>query len=262
MRRTICTLIPALALVLLTFLPAQAQERVQARGWAKSSYGRIIFDWPRPVEHQAKVAKGQLTVSFQRSMQTDLRGVVSGLGGYLKGARLSPDGKTATFDLAGNFNMETFVSGSSVVVDLRRNGGAQAPAQSPAAAAAPAMAAPSVTPVTGSAANRVQVDVSERPGYTRIVLDVKDKNGASAAAPMASESSTGEINNVPGMVGTFVAVNGGIPLITEDTGQPAEAVTYQGSYSPLTHYDPNATGLPRNLLLYDRPNLRKGVNGG
>lgn len=258
MRQIIRTIISALVLCLLAVLPAQAQESVQTRGWSKSSYGRIVFDWPRPVEHKAKVGGGKLTVSFERSMKTDLRGVVSGLGGYLTGARLSPDGKTATFDLAGNFDMETFVSGSSIVVDLRRYGGAQAPVSAPAqvsSSESSPTAAPTAVPVTGNAADRVQVDVSERPGYTRIVLDVKDKSGEQAVA----ESPVDDVNTVPGMVGTYVAVNGGIPLVTEDAA--ATPVTYQGSYSPLTHYDPNATGKPRNLLLYDRPGVRKNLGG-
>ena len=84
-------------------------------------------------------------------------------------------------------------------------------------------------------------------------------------------SPTGEVVAVPAMVGTTVAVvpeESRIPLVTEEGAGAAtvsaaggsadgaaadgRVVPIQGSYTPLTHYDPTATGLPRDLLLYDR----------
>lgn len=325
-------LVPVCAILFLAALPAQAQERVQARGWAKSSYGRIVFDWPRPVQHTAKIEGNQLTVAFERPMRTDLSAVVRGLAEYLTGARMSADGRTAIFALAGNYKLDSFTSGASVILDLRRTG-----------ATAQRTARP-------SAAEGLQVRVGHHPGFTRlvfdwgdpvdytigrtgrsvsmrfdragaidthsldmalpkpafgspvsrvsggdlvvdltvparsyirhfrdggkIVLDVQDEGGdfggmiagdAVGGRMMETISPTGEVVAVPAMVGSTVAVapSGQIPLVTEEVGDvPTQPVPYQGSYTPLTHYDPNATGLPRNLLLYDRRSRPRSVDGG
>ena len=81
--------------------------------------------------------------------------------------------------------------------------------------------------------------------------------GATAGAMMQTISPTGEVLVVPAMVGSHVAVSpeSEIPLITE------EGEAFQGAHSPLTHYDPNATGRPRDLLLYDRRASPKSLNG-
>ncbi|UCH73571.1 MAG: hypothetical protein JSU82_14705 [Rhodospirillales bacterium] len=314
-------------------MTAAAQEIVQARGWAKASYGRIVFDWPRPVEHKATVRGSRLVVEFDRPMRTSLNSVVRGLQDYVTGAQVSDDGMTATFGLAGTFKVDSFVSGTSVVVDLRRAG---ATAQR----------------LSGqSGAQGLQVRVGQHPGFTRLVFDWADsvdytvqRRGAAVSlrfdrpgaidlqildkalpkpafgspsartvggdlvvdlvvpdqsyirhfrdrgkvvldvlnvggdfggliagdavgGPMMEMiSPSGEVLTVPAMVGSRVAVapGGRIPLITEDVGNvPAQAVPYQGSYTPLPHYDPNASGQPRSLLRRTKPSGgRATVNGG
>jgi hypothetical protein len=99
----------------------------------------------------------------------------------------------------------------------------------------------------------------------KIVLDVQEEGGdfgnmmigATSGTMMETISPNGDVLVVPAMVGSHVAVSsdGNIPLVTE------EGDGFQGAYSPLTHYDPNATGKPRNLLLYDRKSRPKPLNG-
>lgn len=308
-------------------VPAKAQEAVQARGWAKATYGRIIFDWQKPVEYSAEIEGRELVVKFGRSMRGDLTRVVGNLSGYVTSAELAGNGKEARFGLAGNFELASFATGSSVVVDLRRTSGA---------AATPVQATrPSATGKGG-----LQVDVGRHPGFTRlvfnwpskvdysiardgravsmrfdgyadldvealdenlpkpafgtprvsrsggdlvvnltipelsyirhfredgkIVLDVQEEGGdfgnmlfgATDGPIMETISPNGEVLVVPAQVGSHVAVApDAIPLVTE------EGDGFQGSYSPLTHYDPNASGRPTNLLLYDqKPRLPKLLN--
>ncbi len=310
----------------------QAQEVVQARGWVKSSYGRIVFDWPRPVQHKATIRGNQLMVEFDRPMRTDLNSVLGALGDYLTGARVSSDGRTATFSLAGSYKMDSFASGASVIVDLRRTGTtAQQRTRQPGgqglqvqvgqhpgftrlvfdwgdavdyslqrngrsvsmrfdrpgvvdlqsldkALPKPAFGSPNAR----SAGGDLVVDLTVPAGSFirhfrdagKIVLDVQDEGGdfgglvagdAVGGRMMETISPTGEIVAVPAMVGSTVAVapGGRIPLVTEDVRDvPSESVPYQGSYTPLTHYDPNATNRPRSLLLYDKRPGGKNVNGG
>lgn len=308
--------------------PAHSQETVQARGWSKATYGRIIFDWQKPVEYSAEIQDGQLVVEFARPMRGDLERVVKNLGGYVTSAELAGNGKQARFGLAGSFEVASFATGASVVVDLRRSSGAAAaPVRTPAA--------------TASASGGLRVNVGRHPGFTRlvfdwpnktdytiardgrsvalrfdasanidvqaldktlpkpafgtpsasaaggdlvvnltipelsyirhfredakIVLDVQEEGadfgnmlvGATAGATMETISPNGDVVVIPAMVGSHVAVSpDSIPLVTEDGDG------FQGNYSPLTHYDPNASGRPRNLLLYDsKASQPKSLNG-
>ena len=333
MRSAVRMLIPVCAVLLLGMSSVQAQDVVQARGWAKSSYGRIVFDWPRPVRHTATVKGNQLVVQFDRPMRTDLGGVVRVLGDYVTGARLSSDGRTATFSLAGSYKMDSFASGASIIIDLRRTGTtAQQRQRQPVTSGGPqvrvgqhpgftrvvfdwgdpvdytlqrsgrsvsmrfdrsgaidvqvldkALPKPAFgSPTTRSAGGDLVIDLLVPAGsYIRhfrdagkIVLDVQDEGGdfgglvagdAVGGRMMETVSPTGEIVAVPAMVGSTVAVapGGRIPLVTEDVGNvPAEAVPYQGSYTPLTHYDPNASGRPRSLLRYKEQSGGQNVNGG
>jgi hypothetical protein len=310
----------------------QAQEAVQVRGWAKSSYARIVFDWPRPVRHTATIKGNQLVVEFDRPIRTDLNTVVRALGDYLTGVRISNDGRTATFGLAGNYRMDSFASGASVIVDLRRTGAtAQQRTRQPGvqglqlrvgqhpgftrlvfdwgdtvdynlrrngrsvsmrfdrsgtvdlqsldnALPKPAFGSPNARSAGGDLVVDLMVPAGSFIRHFRdagkIVLDVQDEGGdfgglvagdAVGGRMMETISPTGEIVAVPAMVGSTVAVapGGRIPLVTEDVRDvPAESVPYQGSYTPLTHYDPNASDLPRSLLLYDKKSGGRSINGG
>lgn len=332
MRSAARMLIPACAVLLVTMVSAQAQEVVQARGWAKPSYGRIVFDWPRPVQYKARIKGKQLVVEFDRPMRTSLDGVTRALGDYLTGGKVSTDGRTATFGLAGSYKMDSFVSGASVIVDLRRTGtttrqpagksGAQGlqarVGRHPGftrlvfdwgdtvdyslrrdgrsvsirfdragavdlqaldkALPKPAFGSPQARSASGDLVFDLMVPANSYIRHFRdggkIVLDVLDEGGdfgglvagdAVGGRMMETISPTGEIVAVPAMVGSTVAVapGGRIPLVTEDVGDvPAEAVPYQGSYTPLTHYDPNASDRPRSLLLYEKQPGGRNLNGG
>lgn len=315
-------------LLILSFalaLPAAtsyAQETVQARGWPKPSYARIVFDWPRPVEHSARVEGGALVVEFSRPMRVDLRSVVGTLDDYVTGARVAGQGRVARFDLTGDFDVDSFVTGASVVVDLRRKTAAAAPVRRAgnsglkvevgrhpgftrlvfdwpetvdytvardgrsvsmrfdgsgaidiqkldAALPKPAFGTPSTSDASGDLVVNLTVPELSYIRHFRegpkIVLDVQEEGGdfgnmlvgASAGTTMETISPNGEVLVVPAMVGSHVAVapDSNIPLVTE------EGDGFQGEYSPLTHYDPNATGRPRNLLLYDRKTRPQPLNG-
>lgn len=320
-----------LVLVTLPALPAQAAEEVRARGWSNETYGRIIFDWPKRVKYNARIDGATLNVTFDRAMETDLGRVLKYLGGYVSGVQLSEDGKTATFELAGLFDLDTFTSGNSVVVDLRRT---QASSQPPrdtrmaplrvrvghhpgftrlvfdwldpvdysvsrdgqhvrirfeqaatidVAALDAALPKPDFeTPSSRMDGRELVLDLTvPAQSYVRhfrddakIVLDVLQEGGdfggmvateytAGGALPppgsgpmIQTISPSGEVIAVPAMVGTTVAVvpeESRVPLVTEEAPEASpRPVPIQGSYTPLTHYDPNARGLPRNLLLYER----------
>jgi len=313
-----------LAALMFVVFPAEAQENVQARGWSKPTYGRIVFDWEKPVRHSARVEGGSLIVEFSRPMQGDLDRVVKYLGDYVTSAELTQQGKVARFGLTGKFSVDSFATGASVVVDLRREVAAAPTLRKVAAASGglrvnvgrhpgftrlvfdwpdkveytvardgrsvsmrfdrpadvdlqeldaalpkPSFGSPSASSASGNLIVNLTVPQNAYIRHFResskIVLDVQQEGGsfgnmlvgATEGATMQTISPSGEVLVVPAMVGSHVAVSpdNTIPLITE------EGESFQGDYSPLTHYDPNASGRPRNLLLYDRKTGPKSLNG-
>ena len=310
----------ALIAIVSFAIPAQAAEKVRTRAWSDQIYGRIIFDWNAPVKYKARVDSDVLTVSFNRPMEADLNRILKYLGSYVENASLSADGKTATFELAGLFEMDSYASGKSVVIDLRRTqatrkasrGDSMAPIrvrvgrhpgftrlvfdwldpvgytvsrdgrsarvrfENPGSIDVQRLDASLPKPEFGSSASGMDgaqlfLDLTLpensflrhfRTG-AKIVVDIQQGAGdfggmvvAESGGPvMQTISPTGEILAIPAMVGTTIAVAPDrVPLITEDIASvPANvAPTPKDPYDPLAHYNPNARGDPRDLLLYGR----------
>ena len=120
--------------------PATA-EPVVTRAWAHDNFGRIVFDWPRAVEYQATIEERTLTVMFDHQLKTTFWQVRLHLGAYITDVDLSPDGRSVTASLTGDYPLRAFTVRSEsglakIVVDMLADGGAssvlaQAPAHSP-----------------------------------------------------------------------------------------------------------------------------------
>ncbi|MDR3438523.1 tetratricopeptide repeat protein [Telmatospirillum sp.] len=82
-------------------------------------YGRIVFDWDRPVQYSADVVNGELVVRFDRPVKGDFRGLVRPLAKYLRGVSVSSDRQTASFPLVRPIQVKAFVgNNNAVVIDL------------------------------------------------------------------------------------------------------------------------------------------------
>jgi tetratricopeptide (TPR) repeat protein len=126
-------------------------ETVVSRTAEHDGFGRIVFVWPAPVSYDAAIDGGVLRVTFARPPTVSLDAVRRTLSSYVSATRVSPDGRTLEFTLAGNFSLRTFTSEKSVVIDLLA-------AQPAAAGGMPG--GPTVSVKTG-----------DHPGYSRIVFD-------------------------------------------------------------------------------------------
>lgn len=153
--------------VALTVQPAHAApaESVATRGWTHETFGRLVFDWTRPVEYSARLENGRLVVEFDRPAAFAFGRALPHLTGYLKDATVSPDGRRASFALVGPVTLKSFTDGPKVVIDLRH-----LPRESTSAgvaASAPAQAAPAAP----AAAGAVRVRAGEHSGFSRLVFD-------------------------------------------------------------------------------------------
>lgn len=156
--------------------PAQTTAPVQVpvRGGLHEGYGRLVFDWPGNVEYTAAVEDGSLIIRFDRPLRTDISGALANLRSFLAGGSLEPDGRTLSFVLAnGDFGLRSFKIGTSVVLDLLRQGGAETAESAPPPSPLPANAqqpAPASVPAS-PAATDLRVRGADHEGYSRLVFD-------------------------------------------------------------------------------------------
>ncbi len=61
----------------------EAAEPVITRAWAHDGFGRIVFDWTRPVIYEAGIASRNLVVMFDRPLGTTFEQVARHLGDYI-----------------------------------------------------------------------------------------------------------------------------------------------------------------------------------
>lgn len=81
-------------------------------------FARITFEWPRSTLLDTKVEGEQLTVTFDRRANPDLRPVMKELAPYIRKAELLPGGKGVRFTLKQPYRVRSFVSGTVSGVDL------------------------------------------------------------------------------------------------------------------------------------------------
>lgn len=102
----------------LTAAPASAAENVSVRGWAHSEFGRMVFDWSRPVEYEAKITKGKLRIRFARPIDARLDGLRKTLSGFIGPIEKSPDKRVITALVKGQYRLRDLASKNMIIVDL------------------------------------------------------------------------------------------------------------------------------------------------
>ena len=179
-------------------VPAHAQAAVTVRSGEHDGYGRLVFDWPKPVRFEARVDGSQLIIKFDAPLTADLgAAAIRRLDNYVAHAALGADRRTVTFELVRPVTLRSFQNERSAVIDLidqpagkaTRQAAAPTPAQPEApkpevvAAAKPA-AAPSPGPVAAApskaetaeakaapAAPALPVRVGQHDDFTRLKFD-------------------------------------------------------------------------------------------
>ncbi|WP_157089306.1 tetratricopeptide repeat protein [Oceanibaculum pacificum] len=175
MRAPLALLLLALALLAGTVQTAVAQQAqpadISVRGGLHEGYARLVFDWPGSMEVQSRVEGNTLIVTFDRPIRANLDSAVADLRSFLAGGSMTPDGRSAIFALVpGAYEARNFKIGTSVVVDLVRQGAAAAPPAAAPQAAAPIPAAPAAS-VPPADAPRLTVRGGDHAGYSRLVFD-------------------------------------------------------------------------------------------
>ncbi len=146
-------------------------EPVSVRAARHEDFGRIVFTWESPVGHRLSSDGGTAVVSFSRPIEASLGIVTRMLGNYVSGAEAEPDGAGVRLTLSGDFDVYSYDSGSSVIVEI-------ADKETPSPATQETAAAPATQPAEAGAASAsepgvptVGVRSGAHPTYTRLVFD-------------------------------------------------------------------------------------------
>ncbi|HYD98043.1 MAG TPA: tetratricopeptide repeat protein, partial [Alphaproteobacteria bacterium] len=107
----------ALALLLGAATPALA-DAVTVRAATHPRYGRMVFDWPKPVDYSLTTDNGRLVIVFARPVEADFLPALRKLEPYLGDGQISEDKRTLSFALKRSLDIKSFRNGASLVVDL------------------------------------------------------------------------------------------------------------------------------------------------
>src|SRR5258706_5721331 len=153
-------LVALLALALIASAPAsQAQSSVTIRAGVHDGYGRLVFDWPKPVRFEASLTGDQLVVRFAEPLSADLSSAaVRRFDDYLTRPVLSSDRRSITFDLVRNVTLRSFQNDRSSVIDLLN-----APGPRPERKAEASQAAAAPVPEPEKAAPQLEAKAAPQP---------------------------------------------------------------------------------------------------
>jgi len=142
-------------------------EPVNVRGQAVEDYAKIIFNWQTPVGHTLTRDGNLVQVRFSRPIDATLTGVARPIKKFIDRVDPGDDDNTVTITLNGNFDVYSYDTGRSVIVEiapLEGEGGNADSAEKPAPAAA-----------DQNTLAKIKVRVGAHDGFTRLVFDWKTK---------------------------------------------------------------------------------------
>lgn len=141
-------------LVLAPIASSWAVEKVGIRAGVHDGYGRLVFDWPKPVSFTMADNGLTLTLRFSRTFETDYRVIGRRLAQYVGTVTPGKDKKSVTFELLRPVLVNSTSYDNTVIVDLKQ----------------PLPAAGGKTPPV-SPAQVVSVRGGEHGSFSRVVFD-------------------------------------------------------------------------------------------
>ncbi len=158
-----CLAIAILTLAMMSILStANAQTNVEVRAGIHPDYGRLVFDWRRPVGFETSVQGTTGLIRFDTDLRADFTNALRTLGSYINAASVDADNRTVRLSLTTPAQINGFRSGNSLAFDFRQTA---------------AVASPSDVETAGL--DEVGVRVGEHPTFRRIVFDWEQRTAYS-----------------------------------------------------------------------------------
>ncbi|MBT4702122.1 MAG: hypothetical protein HOB79_13715, partial [Rhodospirillaceae bacterium] len=166
------------AIVLLSAGAGVHADQVPVKSAPHQGYGRLVFNWPAPVQYSARISGNRLVIQFGRPIVANYSRAIGALKKYIGGVQPGPDERTVTFALTRKFGLRSFDSGTAVVVDLIDEAPKATEAAKPQptpkkakkSASATSSAPPSVSP-SSSGGLSIKVRKGQHAKYSRVVFD-------------------------------------------------------------------------------------------
>jgi len=159
-------------------------EAVTVRASENDGIARIVFTWPTPVPFVSRIQNRQLIIQFSKPAEGDFSGIARRLSKYIRAPKIQNGGRTFVFPLQGDFDLNYFSRGRTVVIEIVDPNPPEEPAPVQKAAKPVTPKEPPPTSVTSapksdSAPNNVSERVSVRTGahptFGRIEFDWKKR---------------------------------------------------------------------------------------
>lgn len=166
----------ALAFIVLLWTGASVSaDQVPVKSALHQGYGRLVFNWPAPVQYSARISGNRLVIQFSRPIEANYSTVVRALKKYIGGVQLSSDGRSVSFALTKKFTLRSFDSGTAVVVDLMDEAPKETTAKNTQPVAKKTTAKkrkqqPSTAP-SASSGPSIKVRKGQHAKYSRVVFD-------------------------------------------------------------------------------------------
>ena len=154
-RTSLRVMTSALALLVLLAPVAGYADDVSVRAGERNNGVRLVFEWPAAVGHSARLSGNQLKLVFDRPAETDIAGLAARVPAWVGGATRSADGREITLTLKRSAQLQSFASGTRVIVDLT-------PGATPAVSASP------TPPVNNAAATAQPAPPASAPSQARL----------------------------------------------------------------------------------------------
>ena len=91
------------------------------RAGLHETYGRLVFDWGKPVRYSFSISGTRATLTFGEPVVQDPAQVINRIDPYVAAVTLSSDRKTAIVTLREPFQTQVFTVGDAVVFDFSKN---------------------------------------------------------------------------------------------------------------------------------------------
>jgi hypothetical protein len=104
------------AVLLTAALPARGAEPVAVRAGLHPGFGRVVLEWPAPVEVEGRQEQDRYRLRFGRPLEAVLAPALARLRDYLENARLSADARQLTLELAPGIAVRQRVEAERIVV--------------------------------------------------------------------------------------------------------------------------------------------------
>ncbi len=127
------------------------------------NYGRIMFQWPQPVQLQTSTNGNRLTVQFSEPVAINPSVITEPLESLITAASLSDDGRELILTMTGNYRVRSFISNRTAGIDIMRPASASLTPirdrQQPSTARVNEVESADLTPPGGAGARTVINDI-------------------------------------------------------------------------------------------------------